>query len=1146
MTLRLRAHLWLAVFLAAVALLGWRAVTSGEGLARAAAAQMEAAAEIRQALALAQASVRDITMETRGAVAAGGEEAARRYAWRARKAADIARQWAGRLAELSRGDPVAEPLAAALLREVDELSGAGERTLASASEGEKAAAAAMEREAETLERAKRLITSLRAALEERHAALMASAVRDYERRRMIETLALLAALAGAAAGLAWRKWLAWSERLEHALDELAANCAATLNLDDTPPEYRALVEKINLAAARLETARASAASSRESAGLFQRALENVNLVAVQFDARGHIVFFNEYAQRLTGYRGEDVEGKNWFDLFIPSARRAEIRHVFDLLMAGQGSLPLHYVNTILTRSGEERVISWNNNIVRDEAGAAAGIISIGEDITQRARAEAELSASEEKLLAIASAVPAAIAVTGDDGRINFWNAGAERLFGWAAAEAATLTFAQAALPPEGRSMFARLEEQAWRRGAQEDVPPHEITGARRTGEAFPMEVSLRVMNIMGQRRLLTIARDATARRRAQQELRDSEERFRRAVLDAPLPIMIHAQDGEVVALNRAWTESSGYAPHEITSLGKWIQLAFDGVDPDAAEFFRRPFSGTREEREFRIRPAAGGARIWAFTCAPLGKLPDGRRLMISLARDVTTQKKTERELTLLGAAVEQAAEAIVITGANGAIEYVNPAFERVSGYTREEALGENPRILKSGEHGPGFYREMWDTLLARRVWHGRIVNRRKDGGRFEEDVTISPIFDPSGAITNFVALKRDVTHEVSLERHLRQSQKMEAIGTLAGGIAHDFNNILFAMLGYAGLVRASLPEGGSQRAEIDEIIKAGNRAKELVRQILAFSRRSEIRFQNMTLATLVKETLKLLRASLPAAVEIRERINAPFATVWADPTQMSQVIMNLCVNAAHAMPQGGTLLVTVEEAQVGEERPESLKSLAPGTYVLLRAADTGTGMDSATMERVFEPFFTTKKGGEGTGMGLSVAHGIITGHDGAITVRSEPGKGSEFTVYLPMVKPGEAAGEGDAAGEPPGGPERILFVDDESSVVDMCGRWLSRLGYSFTGFTAPLDALEAFRARPDGFDLVITDESMPKMSGMTLTAELFRLRPGIPIIILTGYFGALTEAQARSAGARRLLGKPIEPAELAAVARQVLDETGPA
>ncbi|MBI4829913.1 MAG: PAS domain S-box protein [Nitrospinae bacterium] len=1145
--MRLRIQIWLAVFLTALALLGWRALTSGAGLARAAAAEMEAAAELRQALALAQTASRDMTLETRGAAAAGGAEAARRYAWRARKAADTARLWAGRLADLSRGDPAAGPLASNLRRQVDELYGAGERTLALALDGD-TGAAAIERETQAFDESKRLITALRAALEERAAARMARAVKDYEKRRMIETLALIAALAisGAAASLAWRKWLIWSERMESALEDMTEGRVAAPRLDGAPPEYRAMAEKINQTAARLDTARAAAASSREAAGLFQRAMENVNLVAVQIDGRGHIVFFNEYAQRLTGYRAGEVEGKNWFDIFIPPARRAEIRHVFDLLMSGQGSLPLHYVNTVLTRAGEERVISWNNNIVRDDMGAAAGVVSIGEDITQRARAEAELSASEERLLAIASAVPAAIVVTGGDGRVSFWNAGAERLFGWAAAEAATRSFAETALPPEGRAVFARLEEQAWRRGAAEDAPPSEITGARRSGETFPMEVSLRVMNIMGQRRLLTIARDATARRRAQQELRDSEERFRRAVLDAPLPIMIHAQDGEVIALNRAWTESCGYASHEITSLDKWIRLAFDGVDTHAAEFFRRPFPGAREEREFRIRSAAGGTRVWAFTCAPLGKLPDGRRLMISLARDVTTQKKTERELALLGAAVEQAAEAIVITAANGAIEYVNPAFERISGYTREQALGENPRILKSGEHGPGFYREMWDTLLARRVWHGRIVNRRKDGGRFEEDVTISPILDLTGAITNFVALKRDVTREVSLERHLRQSQKMEAIGTLAGGIAHDFNNILFAMLGYAGLVKASLPEGGSQRAEMDEIIKAGNRAKELVRQILAFSRRSEIRFQNVTLATLVKETLKLLRASLPAAVEIRERINAPFATVWADPTQMHQVIMNLCVNAAQAMPQGGALLITLEETDIGEQRPEAIKSLAPGSYVILRVADTGTGMDSATMERVFEPFFTTKKVGEGTGMGLSVAHGIITGHDGAITVRSEPGEGSEFSVYLPLVKPGDADGSATAVGEPPGGSERILFVDDESSVVDMCGRWLSRLGYSFTGFTAPLDALEAFRARPEGFDLVITDESMPKMSGLTLTTELSRLRPGIPIIILTGYFGALTEAQARAAGAVRLLGKPIEPAGLAAVARQVLDEARPA
>lgn len=341
-----------------------------------------------------------------------------------------------------------------------------------------------------------------------------------------------------------------------------------------------------------------------------------------------------------------------------------------------------------------------------------------------------------------------------------------------------------------------------------------------------------------------------------------------------------------------------------------------------------------------------------------------------LKRGLQEKKRLEKEKIRLFTAIEQSSESIFITDVHGTIQYVNPTFEKVTGYSSKEIIGQNPRVLNSGLQDPNFYQSMWKTLLNGEIWSGNIINRSKEGHLIEEKLSISPVRDDQGIIVSYVAVKRDITHEMRLERQLRQSQKMEAIGTLAGGIAHDFNNILFAMLGYMSMAQANLTPDHPSFDDLQEATLAGTRAHELVRQILTFSRQEESQFQSVEFVSLTKEVLKFLRYSIPTTVEIQSKLPNEKLNLLADPTQIHQIVVNLCTNAFQAMESSnGLLKVSLEQVEI-----DSLfafqHSLTEETYAKLAISDTGEGMDSETQERIFDPFFTTKSVGKGTGLGL--------------------------------------------------------------------------------------------------------------------------------------------------------------------------------
>ncbi|MDR3554177.1 MAG: response regulator [Syntrophobacteraceae bacterium] len=525
------------------------------------------------------------------------------------------------------------------------------------------------------------------------------------------------------------------------------------------------------------------------------------------------------------------------------------------------------------------------------------------------------------------------------------------------------------------------------------------------------------------------------------------------------------------------------------------------------------------------------------------KMEQLERARSELERDIAARERVEAERARLATAMEHVAEGIVISDVNWIIQYVNSGLERITGYDRSELSGRHNAVLvKDSEESPG--ESVLEALGRVGVWSGRMLARKKNGALFHAEVTISSVRDASEAIVNYVSVIRDVTHEVNLEKSLRQAEKMECIGTLAGGIAHDFNNILMAIMGYAEIALALPSENQALKNSLGQIFAAGLRAKELVRQILTFSRRSEQERRPVQLALIVSEAMKLLRASLPSTIEIRREVSrdAAHAVILSDPTQIHQVVMNLGVNAAHAMrDKGGVLSLGLRKVQVEASTMAEHPDLRPGPYVCLEVGDTGRGIDAGILDRIFDPYFTTKEVGEGTGLGLSVAQNIVRASGGTIEVESRPGHGTIFHIWFPGLEE-DSAPAVEALERLPSGNERILFVDDEKPLTELGRATLESLGYTVRTELSSPDAFKIFHADPRAFDLVITDMTMPHITGIELAAKIREVRPDIPIILCTGFSEDRVVKDYCKKANCQIVTKPYSIASLAKAVRQALDQ----
>ena len=942
------------------------------------------------------------------------------------------------------------------------------------------------------------------------------------------------------------------------------------------------------------------AQRRETRLLLESIFDNVHLMIAYLDLDLNFVRVNRAYAQADGREPSFYPGKNHFALFPNEENEAIFRRVAETGEPYTVTAkPFEYAEH--PERGVTHW-DWSLVPVRDESGRVQGLILALVDVTERVRADEELQESKERLAADLEAmtrlqrigalfvgeggmqglleeiVEAAMAITGADmGNIELLDpqSGHLKIMAHRNYEPSWLDFWSESNEAQGASGVA-LERGE--RVIVEDVTQspifvgtpaldvHLAQGVRavqatplvgRAGKIMgvlsthfraprrPDEETLRLLDLLARQ-----TTDIIEHVRGEESLRQRTEELTKRIQELNC----------LYQMSRLVRETQVPLKDILQELVEVIPSGWKYPDAACARiiirdevFTSRNFKESRWRQKAVVRGMSqpvGSIEVGYLEARPEADegpfLDEERNLLGVIARQVgmaieereavEALRESEEQFRIT---FEQAAESIVILNPkDGGVAYANPATERMTGYSREELAQLSLLQLIHEESNPNLFKEIRSSLLEQGVWSGRLIGHRKDGALSQVEATASPLRNEQGEVIHYVVVGRDITQEAVLEEQLRQSQKMEAIGTLAGGIAHDFNNLLWAINGYAELIQDELDPASHAYDNLGALLKACGRAKDLVEQILIFGRRGDQEKRILTLAPLIKETLRIIRAAVPTTIRLEQELEAVEQHIWANPTQVQQVVMNLCINAVQAMqPGGGTLAVRLKAAQVDENTVQTQHNLRPGPYLWLSIHDTGQGMDPRTLERVFDPFFTTKQPGEGTGMGLATVSGIVKSHQGAIWAESVPGQGSTFHVYLPEAI-GEVFQEGEIEEDLPSGTERILLVDDEVVLVDMVGQMLRRLGYRLTGSSDSREALETVRRRPEAFDLVITDLDMPDLDGLELARQIKALRPNLPIILCTGYPQSVPEELRGMAEA--FIAKPISRLNLALLIREVL------
>lgn len=627
-----------------------------------------------------------------------------------------------------------------------------------------------------------------------------------------------------------------------------------------------------------------------------------------------------------------------------------------------------------------------------------------------------------------------------------------------------------------------------------------------------------------------------------------ESLARDLVEHAPLGIVYLDAKGIVVYTNPACDRMMNLTPGQLSpALGyRFVDLPSIRRNPDIARKFARLVEGEPLPLIEVDYESLLGTRLRLVVTGTPHFGPDGRIVgAVIMHADATDRSRAEAERNRLAGAVQQAGEGIVITDLNGVIEYVNPAFERITGYPASEAMGRTPRILRSGAHDAAFYRGLWQTLKRGDVWSARLTNRRRDGSAFEAEGTISPIRDEAGQITHYVEVLHDITDHVAMEEQLRQSQKMEAVGRLAGGVAHDFNNMLTAILGNVDLAKRSLDRPASTAEFLLEIEQCARSAAQLTRQLLTFSRRQVIRPEVINLNDTLERVKGMLRRLIDEDVRLSFDQTQDLGQVRVDAGQVEQVILNLVVNAREAMPDGGELIVSTGNTRLDEAYTATRPDVKPGPYVVLSVSDTGCGIPKDIIRRVFEPFFTTKSSGRGTGLGLSIVFGIVNQAGGHVAVYSEPGVGTTFHVYLPRVDMDAAAAATAAGSAVPRGTETILLAEDDEVVRALAGRMLTECGYRVLIGESGRHALDLARSASEPIHLLVTDVIMPDLDGVRLADALKASDPKVKVLYMSGHPAEVVADRGIRRDGAEFLQKPFALEILAGRVRAILDGAEP-
>ncbi|MCC6214762.1 MAG: PAS domain S-box protein [Polyangiaceae bacterium] len=787
-------------------------------------------------------------------------------------------------------------------------------------------------------------------------------------------------------------------------------------------------------------------------------------------------------------------------------------------------------------------------------------LAVTRDVTAQ-RLALETEARERALsTSIVQSLPGIFYLFDEAGRFVRWNDRFEQVTGYTAAELAQLHPLDLFQGAEREVVAERIE-----RALVEGEATVEAELVAKSGQRTPFFFTGVRSFLDGRAHVAGTGVDLSAHRQAEAALAAAHA-WQHAILEtAPIAIVSTDEWGTIQTFNPAAERLLGWAAAEVvgerTPVGFYEPAELARCASELALARGGPVSAGWEALAWRARAGAADEREWTFVRRDGERVPvrvgvaalraagseSGGFLL--LATDLREQRREAESRRVQSAALAAAANPMMITDRHGKILWVNPAWERLTGWLAADAIGKSPRILKSGLQSPDFYAELWGTIQAGRVWRSELRNRRKDGSVYPEEETITPVVDAAGAVTHFIAVKQDITlrkreeeERWKLEEQLRVSERLNAVGRLAGGVAHDFNNVLSVIQSYAEVVVQDLPEGSPLREDVAEIRHAAERAAELTQQLLAFGRRQVLRIESVDLNRVASNLEKLLRRLLGEDVELVFRLGPAIRPTRADPSQIEQILMNLAVNARDAMPGGGRLTVETSNMVLDAEYCAAHFGVDPGAYVLLAVTDTGVGMDEATRSQIFEPYFTTKPKGKGTGLGLATVHGIVEQSGGHVWVYSELGQGTTFKVYLPQHADGLAELPSDRPRPPRRtGTETILIAEDERAVRSIVERVLTSAGYRVLVGTDGADALEVARRYPDPIDLVVTDVVMPRLSGRELVERLKELRPAARALFMSGYADDAIGYHGILEPGVRFIGKPFTLDAFLREVREALD-----
>jgi PAS domain S-box-containing protein len=767
-----------------------------------------------------------------------------------------------------------------------------------------------------------------------------------------------------------------------------------------------------------------------------------------------------------------------------------------------------------------------------------------EDITERRQLEALLTESEERFRRLfETASDGILLLEKGEGKITHANPAAEKMLGYTPKE----SFGNK-LQDMGISLdlgdFHTTMHNLNKNGIimYDDVPVK-----NKAGELIDTDIYL-----VDRAKLVQCnIRDISKRKLVEKKLRESEEKYRLVVDNIADVIIVMDFDLRLTYASASITRLRGYTAEE--AVGQTLEQmmtpeSLQIVAKVLEEDLRLEAGGTADPGRIRVLELEeyrkDGSAVWVENRLSFVRDAAQKAVgIISVSHDIAERKQADAERERLLLAIEQSDDMFVITNLKGTIQYVNPAFERVTGYTRDEAIGQNPRMLKSGKQGPDFYQNLWETLSGGNTFKGSMINKRKDGTFFTEETTISPVRDPSGRIVSYIAVKHDITEQLQLAAQFQQAQKMESVGRLAGGVAHDYNNMLSVIMGYTEMAMEKVQPDDPFHADLVEILKAAQRSTDITRQLLAFARKQTIAPKVVDLNAIVESMLRMLGRLIGENIDLAWLPGKQLWSVKIDPSQIDQILVNLCVNARDAIDGVGKVTMETGNITFDDDYCDVHAGFSPGEFLLLAVSDNGCGMDTEILTNIFEPFFTTKGVAEGTGLGLPTVYGIVKQNNGFINVYSEPGKGTTFRIYLPRhVSEQHQMRAATKIQTPMSRGETVLLVEDEPSIMRMAKMMLERLGYQVLAAGTPSQAVALAEQHAGAIDLLITDVVMPKMSGRTLADQINALYPNIKTLFMSGYTANVIAHNGVLDEGVNFIQKPFSLHDLGIKILMVLDE----